>query len=209
MRSRIVSAARGICFADGSEALSARRLAREVGCSAGALYLHFANLEEILHELRLEGHALLSRYLLRPAATLHAVERLAAMQVEYHRFGCENPNHFRLMFLSRVDGAALGEAVVAEGASLSIVEEAAALGLQRGEIQGPFPSKVIANVTWMAVHGLTSMVVSGHAAVTASGIRDGKLLDAVTASTRAWLAPGSAPKRQAARSPRTRPLSEE
>jgi AcrR family transcriptional regulator/putative sterol carrier protein len=51
LRSRIVTAARQLCFADGVEALSARRLAAEVGCSPGALYLHFRNLEEILHEL--------------------------------------------------------------------------------------------------------------------------------------------------------------
>jgi hypothetical protein len=42
------------------------------------------------------------------------------------------------------------------------------------------------------VHGLTSMVVSGHAAVTAPGITDAGLLAGVCASTEAWLAPSPA-----------------
>ncbi|MFT4569658.1 MAG: AcrR family transcriptional regulator [Hyphomicrobiaceae bacterium] len=191
LRTRIINAARRLCFADGVEALSARRLANEAGCSPGALYLHFKNLEGILHELRLEGHELLARYLARPGQEMHAADRLATMQQEYHRFGLENPNHFRLMFLTRIDAAALGEALGAEGASLWVVTEAARLGMERGELPPQFDPLVISNVTWMAIHGLTSMVVSGHAAVTAHGINHTDLLAGVTAATRAWLRPCS------------------
>ena len=186
LRERLLDAARGLCFEDGVAGVSARKIAARVGCSATAIYLHFKSIEHVLHEIRMEGHALLTSYLQRPDAELHAVERLCRMQREYHRFGLEHQSYFRVMFLSRIDGGPLGELVVAEGASLGVVRAAAARGIARGEIDASLDALVIANVCWMSVHGLTSMVVSGHSAVTAPGL-DAKLLDGVTGATRAWL----------------------
>lgn len=191
LRDRILAAARRLCFAGGVEATSARKIAAEVGCSPGAIYLHFDSLEHVLHEIRLEGHALLGQYLRTPPADLDGTERVCRMQREYHRFGCENASFFRLMFLSRIDAAALGEALLSEGNSLGVVIDAAALGVARGEIRGGLDPVVVANATWMSVHGLTSMVVSGHAAVTAPG-RESDLLDAIVAGTEAWLRPPGA-----------------
>lgn len=186
LRERIVAAAGRLCFASGVEAVSARKIAAEIGCSATAIYLHFASIEHVLHEIRMEGHAMLVEYLRRPPETLDAVERLCQMQRAYHRFATENPSYFRVMFLSRVDAAPLGQLVAAEGASLDIVRTAAALGRERGEIDRGLDPLVVANVCWMSVHGLSSMVVSGHAAVTAPGLAD-RLLDSLTEATRAWL----------------------
>ena len=166
--------------------MSARKIAAEVGCSATAIYLHFDSIEHVLHEIRMEGHALLVRYLMGPPESLSTVERLCAMQRAYHRFGIENPGYFRAMFSSRVDAATLGALVTSEGASLDVVRAAVALGIERGELRDEIDPVVVTNISWMSVHGLTSMVVSGHATVTAPG-RETQLLDALTDATRAWL----------------------
>jgi AcrR family transcriptional regulator len=206
LRERILEAARRLCFGGGVEALTARKIAAEVGCSATAIYLHFDSIEHLLHELRMEGHALLADYLRRPSAALDAVERLCAMQREYHRFGVDNPNYFRLMFLGRVDGAELGRLVASEGATLEIVRDAASVGLERGQIRAGLDALVIANTAWMAVHGITSMIVSGHAAVTAPGL-EAELIASANAALGAWLAPaaGSARLAPAAESSRLAP----
>jgi len=166
--------------------VSARKIAAEIGCSATAIYLHFDSIEHVLHEIRMEGHALLVGYLMRPPESMSAVERLCAMQRAYHSFGIENPSYFRVMFSSRVNAAPLGALVTSEGASLDVVRAAAALGIERGELRDDLDPVVVANISWMSVHGLTSMVVSGHAAVTAPGL-EARLLDSLTDATRAWL----------------------
>jgi AcrR family transcriptional regulator len=197
LRERLLDAARTLCFEEGVAGVSARKIAARVGCSATAIYLHFESIEHVLHAIRMEGHALLTSYLQRPGPELHAVERICRMQREYHRFGLEHDIYFRVMFSSRVDGGPLGELVVAEGASLGVVRAAAAMGIARGEIDASLDPLVIANVCWMSVHGLTSMVVSGHAAVTAPNLGD-ELLSGVTHATRAWL--GAAPSLSAGQS---------
>lgn len=141
----------------------------------------------MLHAIRMEGHARLVEYLLAPSESLPAIERLCAMQRAYYRFGTENPSYFRVMFLSRVDAAPLGELVASEGASLDVVRQAAELGIKRGELRDDIDPVVLANVGWMSVHGLTSMVVSGHAAVTAPALED-RLLETLIAAMRVWLA---------------------
>ena len=194
LRERILDAARDLCFAEGVAGVSARKIASRVGCSATAIYLHFESIEHVLHEIRMEGHALLTEYLRRPVDA-HAVDRLCAMQREYHRFGLENESYFRVMFLSRVDGGPLGELVMAEGASLGVVRAAAEDGIACGEIDAALDALVIANVCWMSVHGLTSMAVSGHASVTAPGLEP-KLLESVVDATRAWLSSARATEKR-------------
>jgi hypothetical protein len=142
----------------------------------------------------MEGHALLTEYLRRPSEEMNAVERICAMGVEYHRFGLEHPSYFRLMFLSRIDEGQLGQLVISEGASLDVVRAAARRGIERGEIRARMDPLVIANVAWMSIHGLTSMVVSGHAATTAPGLED-LLLASIMESMRAWLSPISPEER--------------
>ncbi len=186
LRASIVEAARGLAFAGGAGSVTARRLAEAAGCSSGAIYLHFDSIEHVLHELRMEGHALLTRYLELPSADLDAVERLCRMQREYQRFGVENPNHFRLMFGRPVEADAPADLSAAEARSLGVVERAAELGIEKGELARDLDPMVVANVTWMSVHGLTSMTVSGHAAVTAAG-RTTEVLEGIVRATRAWL----------------------
>jgi len=188
LRDRIVDAARRIVFAHGVDGISARNVAAEVGVSATAIYLHFESIEHLLHEIRMEGHALLTEYLRRPGEEINAIERICAMGYEYYRFGLEHPNYFQLMFLARIDKGQLGQLVMSEGASLDVVREAAKRGIERGEIRSGTDPLVIANVAWMSIHGLTSMVVSGHAATTAPGL-EAQLLGGLMESMRAWLVP--------------------
>src|SRR5215813_9108413 len=62
LKSAILDAARALCFSEGVAGISARKIARQVGCSATAIYLHYRNLGDVLHHLRMEGHQLLAEY---------------------------------------------------------------------------------------------------------------------------------------------------
>jgi len=187
VRAAILDAARRLCFEHGSAAVTARKVAAEVGCSATAIYLYYRSIDHLLHLLRLEGHALLAEHLRRPPATLHAALRLCAMQDEYLRFGLEHPRYFGLMFPVRLGEGPSLEVGREEAATLLVVRDAAALGIERGELRRDLDPLVIANHCWLAVHGLTATAVSGHLRFTAPGVDAVALVEQIKRATAAWL----------------------
>src|SRR5688572_7345354 len=76
LKRAILDAARRLCLSDGIDGVSARKVAREVGCSATAIYLYYRNFDEVLHHLRMEGHAVLSRYFAEVDRSLSPRRRL-------------------------------------------------------------------------------------------------------------------------------------
>src|SRR5262245_21670650 len=98
LKPAILDAARALCFSEGVTGISARKIARRVGCSATAIYLHYRNLGDVLHHLRMEGHQLLAEYFRTADPALPPLERLREMGRAYHRFGLDHPNYYELMF---------------------------------------------------------------------------------------------------------------
>src|SRR4029453_15377789 len=60
LKEAVLEAARKLCFAEGVDGVSARKIAREIGCSATAIYSYYRNIDDVLHHLRMEGHQLLA-----------------------------------------------------------------------------------------------------------------------------------------------------
>src|SRR6185295_7659729 len=94
LRAALLRSARRLYFAHGVEGVSARKIAEAVGVSATTLYLHFEGIDDVLDQLRVEGHEILARYLRSADATLPAPERIRAMGKAYYGFGSENPQYF-------------------------------------------------------------------------------------------------------------------
>ena len=186
---RILDAARSICFADGAEAVSARRIAGEVGCTAPALYRHYRGVDDVLHALRMEGHELLVRALASAPLELESDRRLVAMQERYFDFGRDNPRYFRLMFPARLPEGSAVEFGAQEAATLLIVAAEAERGIAARTIRTDLDALVVANYCWLAVHSLTATHVSGHLAATAPGLGLA-LLGQIQAATHAWLVDG-------------------
>jgi AcrR family transcriptional regulator len=182
----ILDAARKLCFADGAAAVTARRIAAEVGCTAPALYRHYRGVDDVLHALRMEGHRLLGDALVSPAPDLPSDRRLVAMQECYFRFGMNNPRYFGLMFPALLPAGTALEFGADEAATLLIVAAEAERGISSGAIRTDLEPTLIANYCWLAVHSLTATQVSGHLAATAPGLA-GVLLEQIQASTHAWL----------------------
>jgi AcrR family transcriptional regulator len=101
LRTDIVAAAERLLRTQPVEALSLRAVAREVGVTAPALYLHFADRRELVWAV------LVHQYDELTAATSAATarhpdprDRLRAWCLAYCRFGLEQPGHYRAMFES-------------------------------------------------------------------------------------------------------------
>jgi AcrR family transcriptional regulator len=187
VRAAILRAARRLYFAHGIDGVSARRIAREVGCSPTAIYLYYRNIDDLLQHLRMEGHARLAERLRAVDPALPAVERVLAMGRAYFEFGVSEPRYYDLMFHVRIAGPHRREAVQREMYTLLLLRDAVRSGLERGELRRGHDPMVVTNALWAEVHGVTSLAVSGLLLETAPGSHEA-ILEAVLASARAWLA---------------------
>jgi AcrR family transcriptional regulator len=174
----VLDAARKLCFAGGVDGVSARKIAREVGCSATAIYLYYRNIEDVLHHLRMEGHALLAEYFRAVDSSLPPIERLRDLGRAYYRFGIDHPKYYELMFLSRFNEAPRREFVQHEIFTLLLVRDAVKEAMDKRAIRTDVDPMILANALWSQMHGITSLAISRLLILTAPG-HDHELLEVV------------------------------
>lgn len=98
MRVQLVEAAARLLAEHGREAVSARRLANEVGASTQVLYTHFDGLDDVVAEVWREGFRRFGLVLEEPAITGDPVADFMVQGFGYRRFGLANPHLYRVMF---------------------------------------------------------------------------------------------------------------
>jgi AcrR family transcriptional regulator len=164
LREEILDAADRLLVATGDEeAVSIRAIATEVGVTPGAIYLHFADKAELLFAVCERTFATLDDTLERavagiddPLASLHA--RGAA----YIRFGVENPDHYRILFMGRpgYTPADWGNERLAKSAAFRHLVEAVASCQAAGVLAPALDPELAAVGLWTTVHGVASLVVA-------------------------------------------------
>jgi AcrR family transcriptional regulator len=162
-RVEILEAAERIFVADGYEGATIRKIADEVGVSSTALYMHFRDKDEILHEIgRVAMQSLLEQNSEIAARPDDSVSRVRLMLEAYVRMGLEHPNAYRLVFCSpqRAGGGPIQAATAEIGAQCyaryaGVVREIAAAGrLRVGDADSA------AQALWAACHGLVSLMIT-------------------------------------------------
>ena len=184
----ILDAARALSFAHGSAGISARKIAARAGCSATTLYLYYRNIDDLLHHLRMEGHALLAAAFSRVDPRLPAHERIRAMGRAYYQFGLEQRGYFDLMFATRPTTVPRRDLVQREMYTLMLLRDVVKSGIDGGEIRADVDVMVATNALWAEIHGITALAVSGMLMQTASG-HDADVLEAILESAARWLRP--------------------
>jgi len=162
-RQRILDAALDIIVADGFAALSMRRLADRIEYSAASIYLYFENREQIAQELAEIAFGKLLNVLSDATLIPGAVEAFHALGLAYVRYGLENPQLYRLIFMSGTDymTAALGSqktpnvGMRAYGALLDVAKR-----LQTAGILSDSPTVQVAELIWMTLHGIVSLHIT-------------------------------------------------
>ncbi|AQR62178.1 TetR family transcriptional regulator [Brevundimonas sp. LM2] len=161
-RAEILEAAERVFVEVGYDGATIRRIADEVGLSSTALYMHFSEKSEILHEIcrctfaRLQ--ALNESVMAEPGCPQ---ERLRRLMEAYVAFGFDNPNAYRLTYLTRPIEARDGAQTAAQslGGDLfrafeSVVADVAAEGHLRGD------AKTAAQTLWAGIHGVVSLMIT-------------------------------------------------
>jgi AcrR family transcriptional regulator len=171
-REEILDAAKALFLEEGVKATTIRRIAERVGVSAPALYLYFKDKDEILLALCDRIFAILLERLEEiERQPLPACERLRRMGEAYIRFGLENPDEYRIIFVEspapeavrytghRTDISDL-ERPGAKGAMAFTKIMQVYEGIAREGIVLPYPATLCAELSWMACHGLVSALIT-------------------------------------------------
>lgn len=161
-RAEILAAAERIFVEHGYEGATIRKIADEVGLSSTALYMHFADKGEILHEICRQAFGDLLEMNQTILAELGGPEqRLRRMMSAYIDFGFANPNAYRLIYMTRPVELQHGAQSAAQELGLSLyrsfeqeVEAAEAAGRLRGD------ARTTAQALWAGSHGVVSLVIT-------------------------------------------------
>lgn len=161
-RAEILDAAERIFVEVGYEGATIRRIADEVGLSSTALYMHFSEKSEILHEICRSAFArlqALNQVVMDEAGPPEI--RLRKLLEAYVTFGFENPNAYRLTYLTRPVEARDGAQSAAQnlGGELyrafeAVVQDVAADGHLRGD------PRTTAQTLWAGGHGVVSLMIT-------------------------------------------------
>lgn len=162
LREQIVEAADRLLAQRGTQrAVSIQDIATEVGCTPPAIYLHFADKRSLMVEVCRRHFARFRDALAGEAAK--ADDPLASLALRgraYVRFGLENPERYRILFMHRP--GELPEDVAddaSEWSSFDELVEAVDACIRARALVGD-DAFAVACQLWAVVHGLTALLIS-------------------------------------------------
>jgi AcrR family transcriptional regulator len=159
-RDRILDAAREMFVKEGVEAVTMRAIAKKIEYTPTAIYHHFEDKHALLRELAEHDTLELSQAFRRIGKIEDPVERLRRIGHAYIRFGLENPNHYRFLFMTLSPDKSEAKKKHPEESAYGFLREtvvaAIASGRLRPELTDP---DELAVICWSAAHGIVSLTI--------------------------------------------------
>ena len=165
-RDKILDAARELFVTEGYEGVSMRRVADKIEYSPTAIYVHFADKEELFRELCRRDFARLAEVFQSSVTTADPVERLRQIAGIYVEFGTRYPNHYKFMFMTPDPGHELDKLdremhgnpeKDAYAYLIWAVQQAVDAGCFR---EGIDDAELISQTLWASVHGVISLQIA-------------------------------------------------
>jgi len=144
-----------------AEAVSIRAIADAVGVTPPSIYLHFPDKDSLILAV-CERHFETFDSVIEAAgrSTDDPAESLRRRGQAYVRFGLENPEPYRILFMTRNDSAQQRNVVVGAGArAFQHLVDAVQRCIDAGAFR-PVDPVLAATGVWAAVHGVTSLLIS-------------------------------------------------
>jgi len=164
-RDKILDAARELFVSEGYEGVSMRKVAEKIEYSPTAIYVHFADKNELFHELCRQDFARLQEVVATEMPS-DPIERLQKIGRNYIQFGERFPNHYVFMFmtphpeheLDEMDREIVGNPEVDAYAFLKrAVQDAINAGCFREGVQD---AELVSQTLWASVHGVISLNIA-------------------------------------------------
>lgn len=162
LRTLIVEAASRLLVETGDEdAVSIRAVADAVGVTPPSIYLHFADKNELIFAVCERYFDELDRVTSAVATTADdPVESLILRGRAYVRFGLDNPEPYRVLFMRKPMETPITfqyEKIMSSSA-FGHLREAVARAIETGHIEGD--PMLVSLYLWSVVHGITSLLIS-------------------------------------------------
>lgn len=161
-RAAIVDAASKLLEDSGPEAVTLRAVGEAAGVSRSAPYRHYADKAALMRALAERALRQIARRI-RHGAERHqgAWQRVRAGCQAYIDYAVERPHHYQLVFgdtpIAEPDPGLEEAADNAMAAVGELVAQAQDAGLLR-----PGPTREIATIVWVLLHGLAALQITGH-----------------------------------------------
>ncbi|GAB1511522.1 TetR/AcrR family transcriptional regulator [Actinophytocola sp. KF-1] len=148
---------------EGPEAMSSRRIAKELGTSTMAVYTHFGSMSGLVREMVYEGFGRLAKEFDRIEWSDDPVCDMALIGRVYRRTANENAHLYSVMFGDRtLGGFELSEEDRQYGRfNLVRVVECAARCIESGRFRAE-DAELVAHHMWLAMHGLVTLELGGY-----------------------------------------------
>lgn len=165
-RDKILDAARELFITEGYEGVSMRRVAEKIEYSPTAIYVHFADKNELFHELCQQDYSRLAEVFQSSAMSMDPVERLRQIGRTYIGFGVRYPNHYRFMFMTPHPAIEPNEEECEKKGNPELdayaflkwaVQQAIDAGRLREEL---VDAELVSQTVWAAVHGVISLNIA-------------------------------------------------
>src|SRR4051794_312603 len=161
LRAEILAAAERLLIQTGDQgAVSVRAIADAAGVTPPSIYLHFADKSELLMAVCEARFSDFLRFLDGAIAGIDdPLEALWGMGRAYVRFGLENPEHYRIMFMTRPVAEEVPLDRLPGMTTFGRLVECVARCMDAGVIASGDAFLVSTNL-WTAVHGVTSLLIA-------------------------------------------------
>ena len=161
LRHEILEAGKRLLMETGdSDALTVRAIAEAVGVSPPAIYLHFPDKDALVVAVCEDAFVALDDYIEQAAAGIDDIrEQLHVRGRAYIDFGLDNPEHYRILFMTRPATLKPETEFPVPAAFMHHIES-----VQRAHDAGVLPAgtdPMLAAITlWAGVHGITSLMIA-------------------------------------------------
>ena len=163
LREEILAAAERLLLESGdAEAVSIRAVADAVGVTPPSIYLHFSDKNELIFAVCEEHFTRLDEVLEQAASkSADPLESLRLRGRAYVQFGLDNPEHYRILFMGKPSATPEGfdEERLRGAASFDHLVDAIRRCMDAGAIPQTNPFFIAVGM-WIAVHGLTSLLIA-------------------------------------------------
>ncbi len=158
------------------DAVSMRKIAKEINYSATTIYLYFKDKDALFQTLLRETFRELSRTVALAVSDRDPVTGLYQAMKAYVTFGLEHPEHYRLLFMVRPSPASSHEATRRiEEEAFNLLHHQVGLCISNGRFAAK-DQETVSQGGWAVVHGLTAMLLGQP------GLRKQRLIDHVLGS---------------------------
>jgi AcrR family transcriptional regulator len=159
VRRKIMDAARDLFATEGYEKVTMRRIAEAIEYSPTTIYHHFEDKDDLVNALCEEDFARLLAVFRSQLPPEDPVEWIRQLGRAYARFGLENPNHYRFMFMTRAKYEKVPQPSDSGLQTFGVLKEAVEKSIATGRFR-PGDAQEIAQVLWAGVHGALALLIT-------------------------------------------------